>query len=49
MRYEIRRSGVTMCASSIPACGYSRETLRSMLESGYRYYIDGKPARRSEI
>lgn len=47
-RFEIRRDGETVCHSSLPMCGYRREQLKSMLNAGYRYYIDGKLQRKVE-
>lgn len=44
--YEIRRDGETICACTIPRCGYSVSTLRGMLASGYRYYENGKIQRK---
>ena len=40
--YEIRRSGDTLCASSVPGLGYSKETLRDMEKAGLHLYRNGK-------
>ena len=40
--YEIRKDGKVYMRWTDPACGYPRETLRSMKEAGYRLYIDDK-------
>jgi len=40
--HEIRKNGKCCMSWRDPSCGYSRETLRSMKEAGYRHYIDGK-------
>lgn len=29
--------------SSLPNCGYDNETLRGILDKGYKLYCDGKP------
>ena len=39
--YEIRRSGDTLCASSVPGLGYSKETLRDMEKAGLHLYRNG--------
>lgn len=46
--YEIRRDGVTVCASSLPMLGYSVKRLRGLLADGYRYYAGGKLQRKIE-
>lgn len=46
--YEIRRDGVTVCASSVPLCGYSPKMLRKIVADGYKYYVDGKYQRKIE-
>ena len=40
--YSIRRSGVDVCVSSVPNCGYTPETLRSMKAAGLYLYKNGK-------
>lgn len=40
--YEIRRSGATLCVSSVPGCGYDSVTLRDMGRNGHYLYRDGK-------
>ena len=40
--YEIRKDGQTYCRSTVPDCGYSKETLRNMKAAGYRLYENGK-------
>ena len=40
--YEIRRSGVTLCASHVPNLGYGIQTIRDMECSGLHLYCDGK-------
>ena len=40
--YEIRRAGVTLCCSTIPNLGYSKEVLRDMEHSGLHLYCDRK-------
>ena len=40
--YEIRRSGDTLCTSSVPGLGYSKETLRDMEKAGLHLYRNGK-------
>jgi len=40
--YEIRRAGVTLCRSTVPNLGYSKETLRDMERSGLYLYRNGK-------
>ncbi len=41
--YEIRdRDGRVVCSSSIERCGYSPALIRSMVEAGYQYYVNGK-------
>lgn len=47
-KYEIRRDGSTVCASSLPMCGYPAKLLREMIAAGYRYYVDGKLQRKAE-
>lgn len=41
-KYEIRKDGRTYVSSPLPACGYSKETLKNMKRAGYRLYEDGK-------
>ena len=41
-RCEIRKDGKVCMSWTDPACGYSKETLKSMKKNGYRLYIDGK-------
>ena len=48
MRYEIRFEGETKCVSELVRCGYSKLTLKRMLDAGYRYYIDGKYQKKAE-
>lgn len=43
--YEIRKDGKCYMSWTNPACGYSRETLRSMKEAGYRLFIDDRMQR----
>lgn len=40
--WELRRDGETWVSSTIPNCGYDRDTLRSMKDAGYKLYCDGK-------
>lgn len=40
--YTIRKSGKVIVQSSLPACGYSQEELRSLREAGYKLYEDDK-------
>lgn len=40
--YEIRRSGVTICAGSVPNLGYSAAILRDMEKAGLHLYRNGK-------
>lgn len=40
--YSIRKSGEEVARSTIPNCGYSPETLRSMRQAGYYLYKNGK-------
>lgn len=40
--YELRRSGETLCRSSIPNLGYTPETLKNMARNGIHLYYDGK-------
>jgi hypothetical protein len=40
--YEIRRGKITLCVSSVPNCGYTKETIRDMERSGLYLYRDGK-------
>lgn len=40
--YEIRRSGETICRSSVPGLGYASQTLRDMEKAGLHLYKDGK-------
>lgn len=40
--YSIRRSGVDVCVSSVPNCGYKPETLRDMAKAGLYLYKNGK-------
>lgn len=40
--YELRRSGETLCRSSIPNLGYAPETLKDMEHHGLHLYCDGK-------
>ena len=40
--YEIRRSGQVICRSSIPDCGYPKDTIRNMERNGMHLYCDGK-------
>lgn len=47
-RYEIRLNGETVCASSLPMCGYPMKRLREIMANGYRYYVDGKMVRKIE-
>lgn len=41
-QYELRRSGITLCRSSLPHLGYSADTLRDMERHGLHLYCDGK-------
>ena len=41
-RYEIRRSGVTICSSSVAGLGYSAQTLKDMEKAGMHLYRNGK-------
>lgn len=43
--YEIRRSGVTLCASHVPNLGYAAQIIRDMERSGLHLYCDGKKAK----
>lgn len=40
--YSIRKSGVEVCVSTIPNCGYTPDVLRSMAKEGYYLYKNGK-------
>ena len=40
--YEIRRSGVTICASTVPMLGYPSETISQMQKNGLHLYMDGR-------
>lgn len=44
--YEIRKNGVTCCASYLPMAGYDKQTIKEMLEAGYELYADGKRVKR---
>lgn len=44
--YEIRKGGVTCCASYLPMAGYDKQTIKEMLEAGYELYADGKRVKR---
>ena len=39
---EIRRDGVTLCVCVGEECFPSAEQMRSMKDSGYKFYMDGK-------
>ena len=41
-QYELRRSGETLCRSSIPNLGYTPEILKDMERHGLHLYCDGK-------
>lgn len=40
--YELRRSGVTLCRSSIPNLGYPPDILKDMARNSIHLYCDGK-------
>ena len=40
--YSIRKDGRAYVSSSLPGCGYSPQTLRSMAGAGFHLYQDGK-------
>lgn len=44
--YTIRKDGLTIVQSSIPACGYTPEELKSLRAAGYALYADGKLVKR---
>lgn len=46
VQYEIRKDGVVCCASSLPYCGYSPQTLKEMQAAGFELYADGKKVKR---
>ena len=44
-KYEIKKDGKSYCSFTDESCMYSKETLKSMREAGYKLYIDGKLAK----
>ena len=40
--YEIRRGKEVICSSSIPGCGYDRQTIKDMERNGMGLFLDGK-------
>ena len=44
--YEIRKNGITCCASYLPLCGYDRQTIAEMRAAGYELFADGKRVKR---
>lgn len=40
--YSIRKSGVEVCVSTIPNCGYTPDVLRDMARAGFYLYKNGK-------
>lgn len=46
VQYEIRKGGVVCCASSLPYCGYSPQTIKEMQADGFELYADGKKVKR---
>lgn len=46
VRYEIRKDGVVCCASYLPLCGYSPQTIKEMQAAGFELYAGGKKVRR---
>ena len=40
--YEIRRSGITLCESTVPMLGYPSETISQMQKNGLCLYVDGR-------
>lgn len=40
--YEIRRSGTTLCRSTLPNLGYAPAMLKDMARHGLQLYCDGK-------
>lgn len=44
--YTIRKDGKVLVKSSIPACGYSPEELKSLRAAGFQLYADGKLIKR---
>lgn len=44
--YEIRKNGITCCASYLPMAGYDRQTIKEMQAAGYELYADGKRVKR---
>lgn len=42
VRYEIRKNGVVCCASYLPLCGYTPQTIKEMQAAGFELYADGK-------
>lgn len=45
MIFEIRRNGKTVMRTESERCIPDRETLKSMVRSGYKLYRDGKAVR----
>lgn len=44
--YTIRKGGKIIVRSTIPACGYSPEELRSLRAAGFQLYADDKLIKR---
>ena len=47
-KYEIRKDGRTFCSWTDPRCTPSTEALKAMKAAGYRLFIDGRPAKKSQ-
>lgn len=46
VHYEIRKDGVVCCASYLPLCGYTPQTIREMMEAGFELWADGVKVKR---
>lgn len=46
VRYEIRKNGVVCCASYLPLCGYTPQTIKEMRAAGFELYADGKKVKK---
>ena len=46
--YEIRKDGKTFARWTDPSCTPDAKTLKSMQAAGYRLYVNGRPAKKSQ-
>lgn len=43
--YEIRKGKTTVLSSTVPNCGYSAQTLKSLKANGFSLYKNGQKVR----